>query len=174
MVGFSTSLIIDNKMNRRNAMTIQLTETGWKNSEFMMLLSELQNEVVLYEQPQYGDGIFWFDNGVPGDLFKYSDAFEWISNTNGNSGNAGLYYEGKALTKDNYRTPIYANVDPYAIAYTEERTRTIYDGETMEPIEETYDFIVEPEKELTGYTYASWLWFKNVPPVQVEIAEELV
>jgi hypothetical protein len=90
-------------MDRSNAFTIEVTD--WSNSDFWQLLSEITGENCLFDQPEFkSDGIFWFDE-VPKELFKYADCFNWLS------GSCRLWLNDKLLTRFNYRTAVFREVD---------------------------------------------------------------
>lgn len=85
-------------MDRANAFTIEITD--WSNSELWELLSNTQDEEVLFNQPDFKkDGIFWLHpSNVPKELFKYAEGFNWLR------GSVRLWLNNKPLTRSNYRT----------------------------------------------------------------------
>ena len=90
-------------MDRANAFTIEVTD--WGNSDLWQLLSELQDESCLFDQPELKtDGIFWFKN-VPKELFQFSDCFNWLS------GSARLWINEEHITRFNYRVKVW-DVEP--------------------------------------------------------------
>lgn len=103
-------------MNRRNAFTIEVTD--WSNAEFWQLLSELNNEPCLFDQPELKkDGIFWVEPcEVVAKAFKFAHCFNWLS------GSALLWHNDLPVTRDNYRTLKKDSEDEYDYLPYEEIT----------------------------------------------------
>jgi len=81
-------------MKRYNAVEIQLHDDEWDNSDLLTLLYHTCNndDIVIDNYTKRGDGLFWYDNGLPKELFKYASCFEWRFNFSGQSGSAKLWF----------------------------------------------------------------------------------
>ena len=90
-------------MDRVNSFTIEVTD--WGNSDLWHLLSELQDESCLFDQPEFkSDGIFWFSN-LPKELFQFANCFNWLS------GSARLWHNEQPVTRFNYRVKVW-DIEP--------------------------------------------------------------
>ena len=116
--------------------------------------------------PERGENTYWvYREDVPAEIFKYSDKFDWVN------GNINLWIDEQRVTKENYRTAVYVQLDPDAIPYTEQRIRQVYDEDTGEFIDEIYDFTVEPEMVFDHYTYLDWQLMTDIAPI---IEQEII
>ena len=85
-------------MDRENAITIEVTD--WSSSDFWKLISDLDNEGCIYDQPEFKkDGIVWFEQ-IPMEMFKFSHCFNWLR------GSSNIWHNDIPVTKLNYRTKV--------------------------------------------------------------------